>query len=160
MTDPTPPNQPRSPVRAALVRLFDRPSWKRYVLWALAGALGVAIFLGLWRLMPMVPRHTIQARREPYLHAVSPAGNLLATSEWTDFPHQGPIHLWDLQTGQRRLSIAGDWSAVRKVDISPGGTLLIVLDQDDHLTLWDTATGKEVTRFLELAKKARSSVPL
>jgi WD40 repeat protein len=114
----------------------------------------------LWRLMPLAPKETIHGGKEPYLHAVSPAGNLLATSEWTDFPHQGLIHLWDLQTGQRRLSVAGDWSAVRKGDFSPQGTLLAILDQDDHLTLWDTAAGKEVARFVELEKKARWSVPL
>jgi WD40 repeat protein len=154
MTDPTPLDQPRRPVRAALVRLFGRPCWKRYVLWSLAGALGVAIFLGSWRLLPMAPRATTHGKKEPYLHAVSPAGNLLATSEWIDFPYHGPVHLWDLQTGQRRLSVAGDWSGVRKVEFSPQAQFLTVIDQDSHLTLWDTATGKEAARFEELEKEA------
>src|SRR5262249_40921355 len=131
-----------------------------YVLWALAGALGVAIFLGLWRVMPIAPRETMHFGKEPYLHAVSPAGNILATSEDVDFLLRGPIHLWDLQTGQQRLSVAGDWSAVRKVDFPPRGTLFTVLDQDGHLTLWETATGKEVARFVELEKKAGWEVPL
>jgi hypothetical protein len=37
---------------------------------------------------------------------------------------------------------------------------LTVIDQDDHLTLWDTATGTEVARFVELEKQAAWSIPL
>src|SRR5205814_1890689 len=43
---------------------------------------------------------------------------------------------------------------------SPQGQLLTVIDQDNHLTLWDTATGQEVAHFAELEKKAGWEVPL
>jgi WD40 repeat protein len=153
MTDPTPRDRPRNLLRAALVHVFGQPCRKQYALWSLAGTIGVVIFLALWRLSPVAPRQTMHGRKEPCLHAVSSASNLLATSESADFPHRGPIHLWDLQTGQRRLSVVGDWAAVRKVEFSPQGKLLTVIDQDDHMTLWETATGKEVARFVEFEKK-------
>src|SRR5262249_44948953 len=107
-------------------------------------------------LLARVPRATIHERL--HLHALSPAGDILATSEDRNaWPHPGPIQLWDVQTGQRRLSLAGDWSAVRSVEFSPRGTLLAVVDQDEHLTIRETATGKEVARFVELERKEGSS---
>src|SRR6266478_4411627 len=62
------PDDPRTNcrrhVRAALVRLFGRPCPKHYVLWELAVALGIGIFLCLWVLVPMIPKVTMHAGKD------------------------------------------------------------------------------------------------
>jgi WD40 repeat protein len=127
--------------------------------WLLAAALGVSIFSILWQLVPALPKATIPAKLR--LHEISPAGNLLAASEDRNgFPIPGPISLWDIETGLMQQSIEGDWSAVREVEFSPSGSLLAVIDELNHLTIWETASGRKVASFPELEQNAEGRTPL
>jgi WD40 repeat protein len=126
----------------------------RYVRWLFSVAIFVILFAATRQLCPFFPRITIPASLE--LHAISPDGSILAISEGSGrFPYYGPIQLWNLKTGERQLSIVGGWTAVRKVEFSPLGSMLAILDEADRLTIWKTATGSEVARFTELEHKVR-----
>ena len=125
-----------------------------YVRWLLSVAIFAILFAVTRQLCPFFPRITIPAKLD--LHAISSDGSILATSEGSGrFPNYGPIQLWSVKTGQPLLSIAGGWTAVRKVQFSPLGSMLAILDEADRLTIWETSTGSEVARFTELEHKAR-----
>jgi WD40 repeat protein len=160
MTNPTQPVRFCRSVSGALARQLGRPRLKRCALWSLAVGLGVAIFVGLWELEPIAPQATMHASKEPVLHAVLADGKTLVTSGTTDFPHEGPIYLWDMETGQQRLAVGRDGWAVRNVQSSPDGKVLNIFDQNDRLTMRETATGKEVADFAEFEKKAEWRLPL
>ncbi len=135
-------------LRSALVLLFGRPCLKRYVLWSLAGALAVCIGACVWELVPIYPIRTIRVgSAEPNIHAFFADGRALVTSESTDSPHKGAIQFWDIETGEKRLSIVGSWSAIREFKMSPDDRVFTVLDYDDRLTMWETATGKQAASF-------------
>src|SRR5258708_39329778 len=121
MPDATQPNRPRHRVRTALVRLFGRPCLKQHVLWSLAVALGVGILFGLWLLVPIIPKATMHPGHPPYLHAFSPDSKTLVTSGDAHSRLQGPIRLWDVGTGQQRLAIVANRTAVHHVEVSPEG---------------------------------------
>jgi WD40 repeat protein len=154
MADVTHPDRHRH-LRSALVLLFGRPCLKRYVLWSLAGALALSIFASVWELVPIHPIRTIRVgSAEPNLHAILADGRTLVTSESSDFPYKGAIQFWDVETGEQRISIAGNWSGIRKMEVSPDSKTFTVLDSDNRLTLWDAATGAEIFGFVAFQEEA------
>ena len=69
--------------------------------------------------------------------AFSPDGKLLATGD-TDFK----IHLWDVATGEQRLSWQGHDDWIRSIAFSPNGQLLATGSEDVTIRLWEVKTGR------------------
>ncbi len=146
-------NQPGPTPRPYVSRLIASDRLRTAVNGSLGLNLWLLLFAGLCQVVPVVPKATWHAGKAPHLHAFLADGKTLVTSGNSDFPHQGPIDLWDVATGQRRLSVAGDWVAVREVKVSPDDKVFTTLDRNDHLAMWETATGQKVEPFAEFQKE-------
>lgn len=63
------------------------------------------------------------------------------------------LHLWEVATGEERLTCEGHLVPIHSVAISPDGKVLASCSgsyydhRDDKVHLWDAATGKELRRF-------------
>jgi WD40 repeat protein/serine/threonine protein kinase len=76
--------------------------------------------------------------------AVSPDGTTVASGS-----EDRSIRLWDLATGQVRAVLVGHAYPIRSLSFSPDGhTLASSCHDDGEIRLWETATGKERTRFI------------
>ena len=51
------------------------------------------------------------------------------------------ITLWDIDSGEKMLTLAGHTEAVLSIDYSPDGTTLISASYDRTIRLWDVVTG-------------------
>jgi WD40 repeat protein len=94
------------------------------------------------------------------LHAMSADGRSLLTGKSGDYVRPGPLHLWDTETGRLRLSVAAGWPGSRDFHFSPDGTLFTAISIDDHLHVWETATGKKIAVFSEFEKDRSGGAPL
>jgi WD40 repeat protein len=75
--------------------------------------------------------------------AVSPDSTTVASAS-----HDRSIRLWDLATGQTRAVLVGHAHLINSLSFSPDGqTLASTSHKDGEIRLWETATGKERTRF-------------
>jgi WD40 repeat protein len=59
----------------------------------------------------------------------------------------GVIRLWDIASGELRVTFSGHVGAVRRLAFTPGGRTLASLGQDNVVNLWHPATGQ---RFFPL----------
>ena len=71
--------------------------------------------------------------------AFSPDGHQIASAN-----SDHTITLWDVATGQSRLTLNGHTQPVTAVAFSPDGHLLASGSDDHNVKLWDITTGKEV----------------
>jgi WD40 repeat protein len=131
-----------SAIAARLLMLLRSRKW---LLRSLPVCLWLACLLGLWHVTPPSPRAAHWPGKKTHLHAFSPDGNTLVTTagENEHWEHDGPIHLWDVPSGRERVTFAHDWRGISHCQFSPDGTLFAAMNADNHLKLWDTATGKE-----------------
>jgi eukaryotic-like serine/threonine-protein kinase len=70
--------------------------------------------------------------------AVSPDGKRIASGS-----HDQTVKLWDVATGQVRLTLTGHAGAVMSVAYSPDGKRIASCSDDQTVKLWDAATGQE-----------------
>jgi WD40 repeat protein len=144
ITNAKQPELPRRPVRAVLVRVFGPGSLKQLVLRLLAVALWVIIFLGVDWFVPPLPTATIRGQKEPYVHAFSPDGKLVVTSEIKGSCFPCPLYIWDVETGGLRRSVGEGWTGLRDVQFSPDGKVLTAINENDQHLVWEIATGNEI----------------
>jgi WD40 repeat protein len=62
-------------------------------------------------------------------------------------PLSKPIVLWDVRTGKRLRPIDTGKHVVSRLVFSPDGRTLATLNQENTITLWEMATGKERLSF-------------
>jgi WD40 repeat protein len=129
----------------------------RYVWGLLAALLGIGLFVIAWRISPTIPQATIHAKLE--LCAISPDGRLVVCRDTGPWPGHGQISLWNSRTGERQNTFRGEWIAVDRVQFSPSGTFLSVLDNADRLTIWDPVSGQEASRLGEPEQRVVKSNP-
>ncbi len=84
--------------------------------------------------------------------AFSPDSKLLAAGEGERFS-EGPdkqciIRVWDVASGERRLTLEGHKAGVTGVGFLAGGKTLVSGSWDGSIRLWDLATGKEAATLL------------
>jgi WD40 repeat protein len=76
--------------------------------------------------------------------ALDPTSTLLATIDG-----RSKVQLWGAETGTLRHTLDGRFSAAARLFFSPNGRRLLVADPSAALsTVWNTATGREVTSLL------------
>jgi WD40 repeat protein len=94
--------------------------------------------------------HTMRGR----MRAFSPDGQLLLTvageaaAVGTGGAATWLVHVWDTRTGKLLRSLHGHDNEIRPAAFSPDGTWIATAADDRTIRLWETATGKEVLRFL------------
>jgi WD40 repeat protein len=80
--------------------------------------------------------------------ALSGDGRTVAAACWD--PSLGlpylAIRVWEVASGQERLSFSGPQSSLHSLAFSPDGRLLAAAGRDRAIYLWDAATGKTVRR--------------
>jgi WD40 repeat protein len=76
--------------------------------------------------------------------AFSPDGERLVSASWAD----NSIVMWDIETGERLLTLEGHKGGVESVAWSPDGTILASGSWDNTVIVWDAATGERL-RTLE-----------
>lgn len=69
--------------------------------------------------------------------AFSPDGKTLASASWDD-----PVRLWDVYTGQLRVTLTGYVNNVKALVFSPDGETLAIANANEIL-LWDAETGAQ-----------------
>ena len=74
--------------------------------------------------------------------AFSPDGTTLASGS-----DEGPVHLWDVQTGTQIHRLTGHTDSVESVAFSPDGTTLASGDGGGRIRLWDVQTGTQIHRL-------------
>lgn len=94
--------------------------------------------VSLWSLDNGERRHVLSVSSTGYL-ASTPDGGLLLVNENTD------VGVWDVRTGQRRLSLAPTSSYDRTIVVSPDGTMLAAGGNDHTIGLWSLADGSYQT---------------
>jgi WD40 repeat protein len=72
---------------------------------------------------------------------VSPDGKTVASADTKS------IHLWDVATGTKRVTLNGHTGLVWSVAFSPDGRLLLSGSKDGTARFWDPATGEEKAAF-------------
>lgn len=69
--------------------------------------------------------------------AFDPAGARIAAADLNGF-----TSVWDVETGQKTLTLGGHNGGVLAVEYSPDGSLLATAGQDGTVRLWDAETGQ------------------
>src|SRR5262249_55496983 len=90
--------------------------------------------------------------------AFSPSGNWLAAGFSGFFNVQSAdtaVRIWDAASGQVRKLLHGHNSDVSSVAFNPSGRRLAAAGDDGLILVWDTADGKEITRW----NKSRQGAP-
>lgn len=110
--------------------------------------LGILFFLltcCIWWMTPVRPRVTLSLPGDySLLLQFSPDSHSLMTGEET-FPCKGPIHVWDVEQGNKRFSLGSEAVRIDQVSFSPDGKVLAVHEQDGGVKLWNVLTGNELT---------------
>jgi RNA polymerase sigma factor (sigma-70 family) len=85
------------------------------------------------------PPASLAAYQEVVLAAAfSPTSRLAATGGL-----QSTVTVWDLASGQERITFGKHDNSVTSVSFSPDGATLATASWDDHLRVWDPATGRQ-----------------
>jgi len=83
---------------------------------------------------------------------VAPDGSWLASGG-----RDGTVRLWDVATGQVRVSLSGHAGQVTAVAVAPDGSWLATGGEDGTVRIWDTATGQALALMrLENSVKANA----
>src|SRR5262249_52130719 len=80
--------------------------------------------------------------------AFSPAGNTIATCA-----DDQTVRLWDVATGQERMTLGGFASGVRAVAFSPDGNTLAAGSTDGLIRVWHAPRGLEAVAFAPSPKE-------
>ncbi len=152
MTDTNQPARPFHRVRAVFVRLFGEPCRKQYVLWTLAVALWISFFLGLWSVVPNIPKLVI-AHTGHEIPTFSPDGKFLALTEGADPEHADTFRVWDLEACRPHMDISqrNGRQGNGPITFSPDGTLLLAREESGDIAVWETATRKTVEHIDQTA---------
>ena len=75
--------------------------------------------------------------------AFSPDGNILACGNRDNNNRDNALFVWEVNTGNKFLTLSGHTKAAEVVAFSPDGKLLASGGDDKNLILWETATGNK-----------------
>jgi WD40 repeat protein/serine/threonine protein kinase len=81
--------------------------------------------------------------------AFSPSGDQLASAS-----HDGTVRVWDVTQERQPLRLGQHQEWIRRVAFSPDGKWIATAT--GHVTLWDAATGRAITRFPGSTGSAKS----
>lgn len=97
------------------------------------------------------------ARKGVTAMAVSPDGNVLAAASSSD----NQVRLWNADTGQLSVTLAGSLGLPTGLAFSPQGGVLGSVAKDSALRLWDSASGKQLAQLFghEAAIRAIAASP-
>jgi WD40 repeat protein len=116
---------------------------RRYVKY-LAKILWLVLLLALlgasWHLTPPRPRLAWETGKKLLLVGFAPSGKILVT--YQDLC-AGPIQLLDVDTGKLQFAFGRDWKQISQIEFSPDGRFLGALNNNEHLVVWEIATGKQ-----------------
>ena len=73
--------------------------------------------------------------------AVSPDGEWAASGSWDK-----TVNIWDIETGQRRVTLEGHTGYVNSVAITPDGKRILSGSLDNSVRVWDVGSGREVAK--------------
>jgi len=84
-------------------------------------------------------RKVLQDDSEVWSVAYSPDGKQIATTNWNN-----SANIWDAESGQLLITLAGHTESVNGVAFSPDGKLVATASDDGTAKIWDVDTGKEL----------------
>jgi hypothetical protein len=123
--------------------------------WLIFGASWAAGVVCIWQFTPVVPRQGWQPCEGEFVVGFLNAGPTLVTARHLPSPKgapllTGPIHLWDIATGQLRASYLGPHDIYRLVKVEQENAILLLQQAaagGHRLALHDAWTGKELMSF-------------
>lgn len=86
------------------------------------------------------PLSTFRHPNAVYDASFSPDGKLLASASLDN-----TAKIWDLESGEERLTLRGHGDGVCTVEFLPEGKKLVTASLDKSLRVWDVATGAALT---------------
>jgi WD40 repeat protein len=84
---------------------------------------------------------------EPAGIAFDPEGKNLAVADISLFG--GSIEIWDVISGQKRLTLAGHEQGTNDVTFNSDGTQLVSVGQDQKIKIWDVSSGEEILTLVD-----------
>ena len=128
---------------------------RRNLLTLLAALLWLVIFAGVSVYIPLIPRASFQ-QNGGQLEAFSPDGKTLVTKIKKNQVPEGPIRLWDVDTGKCRCIIAEEWhDEIGNVAFSADGKFISAEckvffgrhGEKPGMKYWDATTGELAGSF-------------
>ncbi len=127
---------------AMLARWFAPGRVRKYLARSAMAALWLTLFLGFWYLVPIVPKSTFRTGEPQHLHALAPDGKTLVTVEDAEgWILGGPIDVWNVASGQKRLTLVGPLTTCYYAAYSPDGRYFVTNQSGISVRLWDIASG-------------------
>jgi WD40 repeat protein/serine/threonine protein kinase len=109
--------------------------------------------VGMWNVATAKNERDLRGPRGPVTHvAFSSDGRLLASAGVSSFQPRpadqpGEVHVWDTTTGKQPFALPQAPHTVTGLSFSPTDPHLAFAESDGHVTVWNTATGRESRRF-------------